>query len=88
MKLKDGIVLHSFDGEYMAVPTGESAEAFSGVIQNNKTAQFIYQQLLEDTTVDKITDAMYEKYDAPREVIESDVTEVIEQLRSAGILDE
>lgn len=88
MKLKDGIVLHSFDGEYIAVPTGKIAENFYGVVQNNKTAQFIYEQLLENTTVDKIVDAMCDKYDAPRDVVKTDVLEVLAQLRSADLLDE
>lgn len=88
MKLKDGIVLHSFEGEYIAVPTGKIAESFSGVIQNNKTAQFIYGQLLEDTTIDKIVESMCKKYNAPRSIIEEDVLYVISELRGVGLLDE
>ena len=72
----------------MVVATGEAGKSFNGLIRNNDTANFIFQQLMNDTTEEKIVDAMLEQYDAPREVIAADVHRIIVQIREAGILDD
>lgn len=85
MKLKDTFISHMSDGEQVLVDISNS---FSGVIRNNKTVAFIVEQLRSDTTLDAIVDAMYEKYDAPRERLRSDAEAVIEKLRSVGAVEE
>ena len=85
MKLKDTFISHMSDGEQVLVDISNS---FSGVIRNNNTAAFIVEQLRSDTTLDAIVDAMYEKYDAPRERLRSDAEAVIEKLRSVGAVEE
>lgn len=87
MKLKKGFIIHNVGNEHMAVPTGEALQEFNGLIRNNETANFIYRQLLEDTTENAIIDAMLREYDAPREVIAADVHKIIEQMLEAGLLD-
>ena len=60
----------------------------SGLIRSNKTAAFIVDQLKSETTLDSIVDAMFEKYDAPKEVLRRDAQAVIDKLRSVGAIDE
>lgn len=88
MKLKEGFILHHTGDEYMAVAAGEAAKSFNGLVRNNATAQFIYEQLLTDTTEEQIVGAMCAKYNAPRERIAADVHKIIVQVREAGFLDE
>ena len=85
MKLKDTYITHDSDGEQIMLDTSGS---FAGLIRNNKTAAFIVECLKEDTTQEKIVEAMFEKYDAPKEVLAKDVSDVIEKLRKVGALDE
>ena len=85
MKLKDTYITHDSDGEQILLDTSSS---FAGLIRNNKTAAFIVECLKEETTQEKIVEAMFEKYDAPKEVLAKDVSEVIEKLRKVGALDE
>lgn len=87
MRLKQGFILRDVGREHMAIATGEAVKQFNGLIRNNGTANFIYKQLMEDTTEEKIVAAMLEKYNAPEEVIAADVHRIIEQIRSAGILE-
>ena len=35
MKLKNGIVTNSIDGESFAIATGEASKSFNGLIKNN-----------------------------------------------------
>ena len=85
MKLKDTYITHDSDGEQILLDTSSS---FAGLIRNNKTAAFIVECLKEETTQEKIVEAMFEKYDAPKDVLAKDVTDVIEKLRKVGALDE
>lgn len=88
MKLKNGFILHDVGDEHLVVATEDALKTFHGMIRNNASANFIFQQLQRDTTEEKIVTAMLEKYDAPKEVIASDVHRVIAQIRKAGLLDE
>lgn len=48
MKLKEGMMLHTVNGEHMAIATGKAAQAFHGLVRNNETADFICQKLLKE----------------------------------------
>ena len=85
MKLKDTYITHDSDGEQILLDTSSS---FAGLIRNNKIAAFIVECLKEETTEEKIVEAMFEKYDAPKDVLAKDVSDVIEKLRKVGALDE
>ena len=85
MKLKDTFVSHVTNGEQILVDVSSS---FSGLIRSNKTAAFIVDQLKSETTLDSIVDAMFEKYDTPKEVLRRDAQAVIDKLRSVGAIDE
>ncbi len=65
-----------------------ATEGFSGVVRSNKTAAFIIEALKKPTTSEQIVDAMAEKYDAPREVLEKDVADVLARLRSIGAIED
>ena len=85
MKLKDTYITHDSDGEQILLDTSSS---FAGLIRNNKTAAFIVECLKEEITQEKIVEAMFEKYDAPKDVLAKDVSDVIEKLRKVGALEE
>ena len=85
MKLKDTYITHDSDGEQILLDTSSS---FAGLIRSNKTAAFIVECLKDDTTQEKIVEAVFEKYDAPKDVLAKDVSDVIEKLRKVGALDE
>ena len=87
MKLKKEIVLGNIDGNDFAVATGKLSKKVHGLMNNNKTAAYIFELLKKEQTEDSIVDAMCEKYDAPRDVIASDVHELLEKLDELGILD-
>ena len=86
MKLKTDFITQDIDDTQFLVPIG--AEAFSGIVRSNKTAAFIVDCLKEETTEEKIVDAMCAKYDAPRQVIAADVKEILATLRRINALEE
>ena len=50
-------------------------------------APFIVNCLKSETTVEQIVDRMAAEYDAPRDVIASDVAKIIEKLKGIGAID-
>ena len=86
MKLKEGFITHSSDGEHITVSAGGGA--FNGLIRSNQTAGFIVEALKENTTAEAIVAKMLEIYDAPEDIISADVAKIIQKLRSIGALDE
>ncbi|MDD6490471.1 MAG: PqqD family protein [Clostridia bacterium] len=85
MKLKETFITQEMDGEQIMVATDGS---FVGMVRNNATAAFIVDCLKTDTDKEAILDAMCRKYDAPREIMATDVDKVLNNLRKIGALEE
>lgn len=88
MKLKKGIVTNSIDGESFAIATGEAAKSFNGLIKNNPTAAFIFELLKSEQTIDSITEAMLKKYEIDEATARTDVTELIDLLKSKNLIED
>ena len=86
MKLKEGFVTYEISGDHFTVPAGN--QSFNGLIKSNKTAAYVIELLKQDTTAEKITDALYEKYDAPKEIIATDVDGILQKLREIGAIED
>lgn len=87
MKLKKGIVLGNVDGNSFAIATGKLASKLNGIINNNKTAATVFELLQTEQTEDSLVEAMFEKYDAPKDVIRADVKELLAKMDELGILE-
>mgnify|MGYP002729841412 FL=1 len=85
MRLKYTFITHDSDREQFLIDVTSS---FSGLVRSNKTAAFIVECLKKDTTKEQIVEAMYEKYDAPKDVLQKDVESIVEKLRGIGALEE
>ena len=88
MKLKNGIVTNSIDGESFAIATGEASKEFNGLIKNNPTAAFIFELLKTEQTEDSIVKAMTDKYDVDEATVTADVNELLNLLKSKNIIEE
>lgn len=88
MKLKDGIVTNSIDGESFAIATGKAAREFNGLIKNNPSAAFIFELLKTEQTEDSIVAAMLEKYEVDESTVRADVKALLELLKSKNLIEE
>lgn len=88
MKLKDGIVTNSIDGESFAIATGKAAREFNGLIKNNPSAAFIFELLKTEQTEDSIVAAMLEKYEVDESTVRADVKELLELLKRKNLIEE
>lgn len=86
MRLKCDFEVMEFDSQKVAVPVGEYAKEFHGVVKLNETGVFILEQLKNDTTEEAIINALQAEYEAPRDLLEKDVKEYIENFTKMGLL--
>ena len=86
MKLKYEFEMMSLEDKMVAIPVGEEAIEFAGVIKLNETAAFIFNLLKDETTEEAILDALENEYDAPRERLIDDVRKIINEYREKGLL--
>ena len=86
MKLKQDYATQAIDDTLFIIPVG--TDEFNGIVRSNPTAAFIVDMLKEETTKEKIVEAMCERYDAPPQTIEEDVEQVLGTLRRIHALEE
>ena len=78
MELEDGMV---------AVPVGEGANQFHGVLKLNETALEILKLLEQETTERNIVDTLMKEYAGEKEDISGYVHEYIEKLKTEGVVE-
>lgn len=88
MKLKKEITITEIADEFVAVPLGEAAEAFKGVIRLNKTGKEIMEGLIEGKSEDLIVESLLQKYEGvDAESAFKYVGEITAKLEDAGLLE-
>lgn len=88
MKLKNGIVTNSIDGESFAIATGEASKSFNGLIRNNPTAAYIFELLKTEQTEESIVKAITDKYDVDEKTALADVKELLSLLKSKNLIED
>lgn len=86
MHIVSGFHVRQILDEVIAVPSGEASKVFSGIVSLNEIGRFLFEALQSEQTVDSLVSAVLEEYDTDPETARSDVTDFLEQLRSAGLL--
>lgn len=87
MKLRYELSVMEMDGEYMAVPVGENAGSFNGMLRMNEVSAEILDLLKEDTTPDAVHRILRERYpDSDDREIGEALTAFLNQLIREGLL--
>lgn len=86
MKLKYHVEIMELDDQTIAIPVGEKALGFNGVIKLNETASFILRLLENDVSEETIVDALKKEYEIDSGDVISDVRRIIEELNRRGML--
>ena len=87
MKTKFSFEIMDLDDGLVAVPVGDSASQFHGVLKVNETAVAILKLLEKDTTEDAIVDTLLQEYSEDKEQIAGYVHEFVEKLIKEGIVE-
>lgn len=88
MKLKYEFAVREIAGEFVLIPMGGAALAFSGMVSTNAVGAFICECLKTQTTPDAILDGICAEFDIDRETARQDMLAFLESLRRAKLLEE
>ena len=83
--LKD-MILTEIEGEWYAVPVGEAAKRFSGMIRMNKTGKRIFELLSEGRDEEDTARQLTVEYEVDEATARENVRSFQEKLRGAGVL--
>lgn len=86
MRLKCDFEVMELNEEKIAVPIGDNASMFQGVIKLNETAAFILNLLKEETSEEAVVEALLSEYDGTRDKIEKDVNQYISKFTEMGLI--
>ena len=86
MQIVSGFILREVAGETIAVPTGEAAVQFSGLLSLNGSGKFLFELLQNDQTEDQLVEALLREYEIDEATARSDVREYVAQFRESGLI--
>ena len=88
MKAKKGFNLRSICGERVIVAEGKENIDFSNIISMNETSAFLWNNIQgKEFTHDDLVDLLTETYQVDAQKALEDVTRLVENWKSAGIIE-
>ena len=88
MKIKKDFMLREVAGYAVVVPVGEGALDFNGVINLNESGAFLWKAMEQDTTQEKMVEALLGEYDVDEVRAKADVEAFVKKMRDANLIDE
>lgn len=88
MKLKYDFVHRNIAGEHILVPSGSSSAGINGIITASRTGDILMEALKEDTTEEKLTGILTDRFSISESEAASDVHAFLSKLREHGLLEE
>ena len=86
MKRNTNFILREIAGENILVATGEAAQIFNGMITLNEVASFIWKNIDECKTVDKLIASILEEFDIEEETARRDIESFTAELIRIGMV--
>lgn len=88
MKLRGEFVVRNVVDNAVAVPVGQTALHFNGMVMLNDVSRVIWLCLEQETTVEAIVEAVTDAFDVEPVQAMADVLEFLQQLCDAQLLEE
>ena len=86
MRTNTNFILREIAGENILVATGKAAEVFNGMITLNEVASFIWSNIDECNTVDKLISSILDEFEIDEEIARKDVESFTNELIEMGIV--
>ena len=86
MRQNPDVVYRCVAGEHILIPVGSAAVNRSGMFVLNQVGAEIWNMLETPMSFEEIADELIRRYDAEPETIRKDVTELLERLKTDGLL--
>ncbi len=88
MKMKSNFEIVEVADEYLAVPVGEEAEFFHGIVAMSEAAAFLLNKMRQNRTEEELVTLLMDEYDTERWIADKDVNNMITTLLQIGLIEE
>lgn len=89
MRIKEGFKIRTLLKEYIVTAEGKNQIDFNKIISLNSTAAFLWNNVYgKDFDEQTLVDLLLDEYDVTADVAAADVSNLIEKLREAGLLED
>jgi len=88
MKLTGEFVVRQVMDQIVAIPVGQTALTFNGMILLNDVSKVIWTCLSQETDVDRIVMALTDAFEVSDREARTDVLEFVDKLRTMRLLEE
>ncbi|WP_455582723.1 PqqD family protein [Dysosmobacter sp.] len=86
MKATNEVVLREIAGEYLLIPTGQTALKIHGMITLSESGLLLWKKLQKDCTEEELIETILSEYEVDRETARADVQAFLGQMNEVGIL--
>lgn len=86
MKLKEGFMLKEVAGSYIVIPVGQID--FTAMITVNETGAFLWERLMNHTTIEELCADMVREYDIDESTAKRDIEAFIKILSDNNLLEQ
>lgn len=86
MRILNEFCVREVMDEVVAIPTGEAAKKFYGIISLDPVSRFLFEKLQQEQTVQSLVDAVLEEYEVDPQTAQQDVESFLDQLRQRQLL--
>ena len=88
MKLRGKFVVRQVMNNTVAVPVGQAAREFNGMILLNDVSKVLWESLERGATTEEMTDTITEQFSVSRDEANADIIEFLDKLRELQLLEE
>ena len=88
MKLKSELLIREVAGEIIAIPVGQTALQFNGMICLNEVSALIWKGLQAGKTKEDLLESILEEFEVSREDAAADLEEFLRNLRENDLLED
>ena len=86
MKIKGELLIREVAGEIIAIPLGETALRFNGMICLNEVSAHIWKGLQEETSKEEMLNSILQEFDVSMEEASTDLEDFLHQLKENDLL--
>lgn len=88
MKLRGEFVIHQVVDEILAIPVGDIALEFNGMIMLNNVSKVIWECLEKGAETEEIVTSVTDQFDVSKDEAEQDIIAFINRLREINLIEE
>ena len=88
MKIKEGYILKSVAGSNVVIATGAERMDFKGILTFNDTGAEVFNMLNGMYTVEEIVEKIVKDYEISYDTAKTDVENLIEKMKTQGLIEE